>query len=132
MTAPLNHILCIDDEEDILQVAKLALEAVGGFRVSLCRGSESAVEQALQVKPDLVLLDVMMPVMDGPATLKKLHEPGACPDLPVIFMTAKARPEELRAFLDLGAIGVLSKPFDPMTLPDQIRSLWNQYHERNA
>jgi two-component system OmpR family response regulator len=130
MTPPLNHILCIDDEEDILQVAKLSLEAVGGFRVSLCHGSAAAVGQARALGPDLVLLDVMMPVMDGPATLAKLREPDACPGLPVIFMTAKARPEELKALLELGAIGVISKPFDPMTLSGEVRSLWNTHHER--
>jgi two-component system OmpR family response regulator len=132
MIPVLNHILCVDDEADILQVAKLALEVVGGFRVSLCRGSEDAVEQARLLKPDLILLDVMMPVMDGPTTLKKLREPDACPDTPVIFMTAKARPEELRGFLDLGAIGVVSKPFDPMALSEQIRSLWKTQHESDT
>jgi two-component system OmpR family response regulator len=130
VTPPLNHILCIDDEEDILQVAKLALEAIGGFRVSVCHGSAESVAKAKALKPDLVLLDVMMPVMDGPTTLAKLHESDACPALPVMFMTAKARPDELNALLELGAIGVISKPFDPMTLSVEIRSLWDTYHAR--
>lgn len=130
MIPPLNHILCIDDEEDILMVARLALEAVGGFKVSLCQGSEKAVEKARELRPDLVLLDVMMPVMDGPATLAALHVPDACPRLPVMFMTAKARTEEVSALINLGAVGVISKPFDPMTLSGEVRTLWKEYHER--
>lgn len=130
MIPPVNHILCIDDEEDILQVARLSLEAVGGFRVSLCHGSADAVSRALAVQPDLILLDVMMPVMDGPSTLAKLREPGAVPDLPVMFMTAKARPEEINALLETGAAAVISKPFDPISLPAEIRALWKAYHER--
>lgn len=130
MIPPLNHILCIDDEEDILQVAKLALEVVGGFKVSLCRGSQDAVGKARELRPDLVLLDVMMPVMDGPATLAKLHEPDACAGLPVIFMTAKARSEEISSLVALGAAGVISKPFDPMTLSGEVRALWKEHHER--
>ncbi len=130
MIPPLNHILCIDDEEDILQVAKLSLEAVGGFRVSLCHGSADALAQVRAVQPDLVLLDVMMPVMDGPSTLAKLREPDVAPDLPVMFMTAKARREEINALLDLGAAAVISKPFDPISLPAEILALWKAHHER--
>ncbi len=129
MIPALNHILCIDDEEDILQVAKLSLEAVGGFRVSVCHGSADAVAQARALKPDLVLLDVMMPVMDGPTTLAKLREADGCPDLPVVFMTAKARPEEITALVGLGAVGVISKPFDPMSLSGEVRALWKGHHE---
>lgn len=130
MIPSLHHILCVDDEDDILQVAKLALEAVGGFRVSLCHGSADAVSQVRALQPDLVLLDVMMPVMDGPSTLAKLRESEAGVELPVIFMTAKARPEEITALVGLGAVGVISKPFDPMSLSGDIRTLWNSHYER--
>jgi CheY-like chemotaxis protein len=129
MIPPLNHILCVDDEEDILQVAKLSLEVVGGFRISLCRGSAGAVEMACGLGPDLILLDVMMPELDGPATLAKLRSGGACAGTPVIFMTAKAQPAEIARYLELGAIGVISKPFDPMALADEIRNMWNNHHE---
>lgn len=129
MNPTLNHILCVDDEEDILQVARLSLEAVGGFKVSLCHGSTDAVAKARELKPDLVLLDVMMPVMDGPTTLAHLHAADGCADVPVIFMTAKARPDELSALLELGALGVISKPFDPMTLASEVRSIWSSRHE---
>jgi two-component system, OmpR family, response regulator len=130
MTSSLSHIMCVDDEQDILQVAKLSLEVVGGFRVSLCTGSGEAVEIAQRERPDLILLDVMMPDMDGPATLGKLRQEGGdAAATPVIFMTAKARPDEIKSFLALGAIGVISKPFDPMNLSEQIRTLWKAHHE---
>lgn len=124
MGAPLRHILCVDDEDDILQVAKLALEVVGGLRVSLCAGSKSAVEEAARLQPDLILLDVMMPERDGPATLKALRAEPASAAIPVVFMTAKVQPAEVAHYLSLGALGVISKPFDPMLLSDQIKNLW--------
>jgi two-component system OmpR family response regulator len=127
MSGSLTHILCIDDEEDILQVAKLSLEMVGGFQVSLCHGSQKAVEEAARLRPSLILLDVMMPERDGPATLEVLRANPATANLPVVFMTAKVQSAEVAHYLGLGALGVISKPFDPMTLPDQIKSLWNQH-----
>ncbi len=134
MSPPLNRILCVDDEEDILQVAKLALEAVGGFEVATCNGSGDAPECVRTVRPDLVLLDVMMPLQDGPATLRILRASGdqAVASVPVAFMTAKAQPAELQELLDLGAIGVIPKPFDPMILADQVRELWKKHHDANA
>jgi CheY-like chemotaxis protein len=129
MIPALGHILCVDDEEDILQVARLSLEAVGGLRVSLCRGSGEAVSRAEALRPDLILLDVMMPEMDGPATLQKLRENPATSPMPIVFMTAKAQPAEIRRYLGLGAIGVISKPFDPMKLSAEIRALWEKQWE---
>jgi two-component system OmpR family response regulator len=122
MAQELKRILCVDDEEDILQVAKLSLEMVGGFEVSLCHGSRGAVTEASSYRPDLILLDVMMPEMDGPTTYARLREAGV--ETPVVFMTAKVQPSEVKHYLDLGAIGVVSKPFDPMTLPQQIQAMW--------
>jgi two-component system OmpR family response regulator len=124
MSASLQHILCIDDEEDILQVAKLSLEMVGGLRVSLCHGSKQAVPEAVRLSPDLILLDVMMPERDGPATLLALRAEPASAGIPVVFMTAKVQPAEVAHYLELGAVGVVSKPFDPMTLSDNLKSLW--------
>jgi CheY-like chemotaxis protein len=121
--------MCIDDEEDILQVAKLALEVVGSFKVSLCHGSQTAVEKAGALQPDLILLDVMMPEMDGPTTLRKLRDSEASARTPVVFMTAKVQPAEVQFYMNLGAIGVISKPFDPMALSAQLKTLWNRHHE---
>ena len=128
MSVTLAHVLCIDDEDDILQVAKLSLEMVGGLQVSLCRGSKQAVEEAARLRPDMILLDVMMPERDGPATLVALRADAATAAIPVVFMTAKVQPAEVAHYLSLGAVGVISKPFDPMTLPDQIKALWNKNH----
>jgi two-component system OmpR family response regulator len=131
MSATLQHVMCIDDEDDILQVAKLSLEMVGGLKVSLCRGSKQAVEEAVRLHPDLILLDVMMPERDGPATLEALRADSRSAATPVIFMTAKVQPAEVAHYRSLGAVGVVSKPFDPMTLPDQIKALWAKRSNSN-
>lgn len=128
MTAPLRHILCVDDENDILQVARLSLEAVGGFQVTLCEGSATALDTIRAARPDLILLDVMMPEMDGPTTLARLLEDPELKDIPVVFMTAKVQPPEMAYYLGLGAVGVIAKPFDPMALAGQVTEIWNRHH----
>ncbi|HAO99121.1 MAG TPA: hypothetical protein DCQ83_03645 [Fibrobacteres bacterium] len=130
MTVPaLKHILSIDDEEDILQVTKMSLETLGGFQVSICRGSAKAVDQAMALKPDLILLDVMMPGMDGPSTLKLLRATPEVAHIPVIFMTAKVQPAEVEHYLQLGATGVIAKPFDPMMISKHVDRLWKEFNE---
>lgn len=117
------RILHIEDEVDIQEVARLALEAVGGFEVTTAGSGRAGFELAQREAPDVILLDVMMPIMDGPTTLKALR---ACPEtagIPVIFMTAKAQQLEIEQYKSLGALGVLTKPFDPMTLSDEVRAL---------
>jgi two-component system, OmpR family, response regulator len=122
----LQNILCIDDEEDILEVMKLALEAVGGFTVNTCSHSRDAVKLAEQLKPDLIMLDVMMPGQDGPSTLKLLQSNDNLVRIPVIFMTARVQQSEVNEYLALGVKGVIAKPFDPMTLANQVKSLWEE------
>jgi len=117
------HILCVDDEADILSITKLCLETVGGFRVSCCMSGGAAVEGIQSISPDLVLLDVMMPNMGGPATLLKLKAMPANIYLPIVFMTARVQPAEVQAYMDLGASAVISKPFDPMELPTRVRQI---------
>lgn len=124
MPESLSRILHVDDEPDIREVAKLALEAVGGFSVEACSSGAEALEKAPGFKPQLVLLDVMMPEMDGPSTFAALRELPGMENTPVIFMTAKAMPEEIENFKQLGALDVLAKPFDPMGLADQVRACW--------
>lgn len=128
MTAALQKILCIDDEEDILEVLKLALEAVGGFEVHTCNISTQAAKQAETLKPDLIMLDVMMPEMDGPTTLKQLQANDNINKIPVLFMTARVQQSEIDEYLALGVAGVIAKPFDPMTLSGQITKLWENHH----
>lgn len=129
MIPRLRHILCIDDEEDILQITKMSLEALGGFRVSICMGSGEALAQVKRLRPDVVLLDVMMPGQDGPSTLKLFQEDPDVANIPVIFLTAKAQPSELVNLIRLGARGVISKPFNPMLLSSQVLELWKELHE---
>lgn len=125
----LSHILCIDDEEDILEIAQFALETVGGYRVSTCVGGQKACAGLGEREaPDLILLDVMMPGMNGPETLRKLQTSERFSDVPVVFMTAKVQPSEVAHLRELGAASVIAKPFDPMTLPDQLEKIWSAYH----
>ena len=114
----------VDDDSDIRTVARLSLTAVGGFTVEVCGSGLEALEMAPAFGPDLVLLDVMMPGMDGPTTLLRLRELPALAKTPVIFMTAKVQPQEVAQLKASGALDVLAKPFDPMALPDALRRIW--------
>ena len=120
----LKRILYVEDEPDIQAVAKIALEKIGGFELQVYSLGKEAVANATAFAPDLLLLDVMMPDMDGPATLKALKALPELENTPVIFMTAKVQASELEGYQALGALDVISKPFDPMTLADQIKSIW--------
>lgn len=116
-------ILVVDDEDDIRRVARLALGRVGGMEVVDTGRSEEAVDLAAREKPDAVLLDVMMPGLDGPATLAALRSDARTAAIPVVFLTAKAMPAEIQRLRALGAAGVLTKPFDPMTLAAALRAI---------
>jgi CheY-like chemotaxis protein len=122
----LQRILCVEDEPDIQAVARMALELVGGFEVQVCSSGDEALREVRTFGPDLVLLDVMMPGMDGPSTLKALHALPGLATLPVVFMTAKVQPSEVAQYRALGALDVIAKPFDPMKLSDQVRAIWGK------
>ncbi len=124
MLPTLSRILYVEDQPDIRLVAKMALEAVGGFTVIACESGAQALLSAPEAKADLLLLDVMMPGMDGPGLLKLLREMPATAHTPVIFMTAKVQASEVALYKGLGALEVIPKPFDPMTLSSQIRRIW--------
>jgi CheY-like chemotaxis protein len=119
----LRKVLLVDDEDDIRTVGNLSLSRVGGWQTVLASSGAEAVAQAAAERPDLILLDVMMPGMDGPTTLRQLRAQEATASTPIIFMTAKVQKQELARYLEMGAIGVISKPFDPMTLPAEIKKL---------
>lgn len=119
----IQSVLMVDDDPDIRKICRLSLSSVGKWRVQLASDGIEALELASKERPDLVLLDVMMPGMDGPTTLGKLREIPWMVDVPVILMTAKVQTHEVEKYLELGALGVIAKPFDPMTLPDQIKTL---------
>lgn len=123
----LKRILYVEDEPDIQAVAKIALEAVGGFELKVFSAGADAVKNAAAFAPQLLLLDVMMPGMDGPTTLAELRKLPELAQTPVIFMTAKVQPQEVAHFKSLGAIEVIAKPFDPMTLAHSVRNAWSAH-----
>jgi len=122
----LVHVLYVEDDPDILVVAQMALEVVGGLTLRSCSSGRAAVLAAIDYTPDLILLDVMMPDMDGPATLAALRKLPRTASTPVVFMTAKVQVAEVNHYRALGAVGVIAKPFDPMLLAQQVRTLWAQ------
>ncbi len=124
----LERILYVEDEPDIQEVARIALELAGGFTVKICSSGEEAVGIAVDYAPDLILLDVMMPGMDGPTTFQALRELAPLAETPVIFMTAKVQPNEVVQYKEMGAINVIPKPFDPMTLSSTIMEMWEEHH----
>ena len=124
MSSPLCRILDVEDQPDIRLVAKMALEVVGGFTVMACASGKEALNCAPDALADLLLLDVMMPGMDGPSTLQALRELPATAHTPVVFMTAKVQAAEVALYKAMGALEVISKPFDPMKLSGQLRQIW--------
>lgn len=126
MTKELRRILFVEDEADIRTVAKMALEVVGGFEVQACASGAEALAAAPQANADLLLLDVMMPGMDGPSTLAALRRLPATARTPVIFMTAKVQSSEVAEYKSLGALDVIPKPFSPMQISDEIRRIWER------
>jgi len=123
---PLTNIILVEDDPDIQQIAKLALCSVGKFSLEMFSSGAEVLEKAPLIHPQLVLLDVMMPNMDGPTTLSKLRELPHFSTTPVIFLTAKVQSHEVDNYKKLGAIDVISKPFDPLTLSKQILEIWSK------
>ena len=124
----LQRILCVEDEPDIQAIARMALELVGGFQVHVCASGEQALREVQAFAPDMILLDVMMPGMDGPGTLAALRALPGLATVPVACMTAKVQPNEVAHYKSLGALDVVAKPFNPMTLADQVRKIWGMHH----
>ena len=118
-----RRILIIDDEEDIRQVAALSLETVAGWEVVMANSGAQGLARAVDYQPDAILLDVMMPGMDGPSTFKELRKNPATAKIPVLLLTAKVQSTDQRRFADLGVEAVLFKPFDPLTLATQISNV---------
>jgi len=126
MGRELSRILYVEDESDIRTVTAMALEAVGGFTVISCDSGKEALAMAPDANADLILLDVMMPGMDGLATLSALRGLSQTAVTPVIFMTAKVQASEIQHYMNVGATDVIAKPYDPMTLSEQIREIWQR------
>jgi len=116
-------ILHVEDDPDIQEIAKLSLETIGGFEILQCSSGKQALEEAPSFQPDLFLFDVQMPEMSGDALYQEFKMMPDMEKTPVIFMTARAQAKDIAALKELGALEVVTKPFDPMTLPDQIREI---------
>ena len=122
-------ILIIDDDADIRSIARLSLSRVGGMEVIEASGGAEGVRKAQDEKPDVILLDMMMPTMDGMETLAALRSQPETASTPVIFLTAKAAGDQVERMTSLGAAGVLKKPFDPRTLSEDVRALVNRHRD---
>ena len=117
---PPKCVLLIDNEDDIREIATLTLELTNGWQIAAASSGRHGLEIARELRPDAILLDVMMPDMDGPATLAALQRDDVTRTIPVIFLTAKVQPADRQRFHQLGVRGVIAKPFDPMTLAAEV------------
>ena len=120
------RVLYVEDEADIRTIAKAAMESIGGLNVKACESGSEALAAAKAFDPEIIVLDVMMPGMTGPETFTRLREIDGFAKKPIVFMTAKVQRDEISDYFRLGAVGVISKPFDVVTLSDQIKSYWQQ------
>jgi two-component system OmpR family response regulator len=127
----LKCIMCVDDEKDVLDILKMCLETVADFEVICCESGEETLACIEKINPDLILLDVMMPDMDGPSTLKAIRQNPAQNDVPVVFLTARVQSAEIEQYLQMGAFSVISKPFNPMTLSTKIAEIYETFHEKH-
>ncbi len=124
----LQKIAHVDDDESIRAIAKVALERIGKFTLLSCASGKEALEKVPEFAPDILLLDVMMPGLDGPSTLKQLRDKMNLEETAVIFMTAKVQSTEIEYYKSVGAFNVILKPFDAMGLSDQLKNYWNQFN----
>lgn len=121
---PLNRICYVEDDEDIQRIVRMSLERVGKMTVAVVSDPTQAIQVISEFRPDLVMLDWMMPVMDGPTLFRQMKLRPETSALPVVFITAKAAQRDLDELKALGAAGTISKPFSPKDLPDQLRAIW--------
>ena len=121
---PLNRICYVEDDEDIQRIVRMSLERIGKMTVEVVGDPLKAIDAITAFKPQLVMLDWMMPGMDGPTLFRRMKEVTETASLPVVFITAKAAQKELDELKQLGAAGTVSKPFTPKDLPEQLRAIW--------
>ena len=124
----LKKILYAEDDTDIQTIVSTIIEAMSPYDLKICYNGRILLDCVEEFEPDLILLDVMMPEMNGPDTFKKLTENPKTKDIPVIFMTAKAQVHEVKAMLESGILGIITKPFDPMQLVASIDEYWKEYN----
>jgi two-component system, OmpR family, response regulator len=127
MTRPLKKIMLVEDDPDILLITRLSLEVGGGYEVRVCASGTGAVQCAAEYGPDLILLDVMMPGMDGLATMDALRKLPATAAMPVVFFTANTQEQVRQDLQRRGALGVITKPVEPDRLVEQVRAFWQRF-----
>ena len=128
--AHLRTLLYVDDDSDIREIVEMALGLIDNLSVHTCASGGEALRVICTLSPDLVLLDVMMPGMDGPTVFARMRANTKQANCPVIFVTAKALPREIAHFRELGAVGVIAKPFDPMELGRQVLQIWERLNDQ--
>ena len=121
----LKKILYAEDEPDVQTIVELTIQTMSDYEIKICNNGKKLLECVEDYKPDLILLDVMMPEMDGPTTFKNLLDNENTKKIPVIFVTAKAQVHEVEKFKEIGSLGVITKPFTLMNLCDEIQEIWN-------
>jgi len=127
---PLHRILYAEDEQSMREIVRYTLERNAPYQLRLCSSGEEAVNVADDFQPDMILLDVMMPGMDGPEALKRLRQKDCCKDIPIVFLTAVDNAEQMEEFIELGATDIILKPIDPSTLAEHTREIWEEFHEK--
>jgi two-component system, OmpR family, response regulator len=128
----LKRILLVEDDPDIQTVTSLALGSFGGYSVKVCGSASEAIDSAVDFAPDLILMDVMMPGMDGVATLSALRGIAALASIPVVFLTAKVQPNDVARYKELGSLAVIRKPFEPGALVETIQGIWSRRPDGQA
>ena len=126
----LQRILLADDEPDVLEISRMALETVGGYVVSVCTSGRALLERMTEFGPDLIIVDVLMPDMTGPEVLAEIRRRPQFDTIPVVYLTGVIQDEEIEDLLGTGVADVILKPFDPMKLADRISGIWKGIHER--
>ena len=126
MATPLQKILYVEDDIDIQMLAQMSLK-MGGINATFCNSGEKALEKVQTFTPQLIVLDVCMPGMDGPTTLKELRKLPQTADVPAIFMTAQMQAADVKRYKEIGAVDVIAKPFDPMTLASKMKKIWEKH-----
>lgn len=122
----LKRILYAEDEPDVQTVVEITIQTMSNYEIKVCSNGKLLLDCVEEYNPDLILLDVMMPEMDGPTTFKHLKQDEKTKNIPVIFMTAKAQTHEVETFKQSGAIGIVTKPFDPLILCTEIEKIWRE------
>jgi two-component system OmpR family response regulator len=123
---PLKNILLVEDDSDMQYLAMLALSQVGGFKVNVCSNGYEALEIVNKAHPQMILLDVMMPELDGPATLQKLRMNPATANIPIVFLTASTQEKDIERYKKLGALDIIPKPINPVTISQHLLDIWKK------